>query len=50
MLNLDEKLDEVLKDTFPASDAFYLAPDDERSRDAGTSPPTAPSNVARRKE
>jgi hypothetical protein len=23
----DEKLDEALKETFPASDAFYLAPD-----------------------
>ena len=31
MLNLDEKLDEALKGTFPASDAFYLAPDDTRA-------------------
>jgi hypothetical protein len=23
----DEKLDEALKETFPASDPFYLAPD-----------------------
>ena len=27
-MNQDEKLDEALKGTFPASDAFYLAPDD----------------------
>ena len=26
----DEKLDEALKGTFPASDAFYLSPDDSR--------------------
>ena len=25
-MNQDEKLDEALKGTFPASDAFYLAP------------------------
>lgn len=29
--NLDEKLDDALKDTFPASDPFYLAPDEERA-------------------
>jgi hypothetical protein len=28
MLTPDEKLDEALKETFPASDAFYLPPDD----------------------
>lgn len=28
MLTPDEKLDEALKGTFPASDAFYLPPDD----------------------
>lgn len=50
VLSLEDKLDEALKDTFPASDAFYLAPDDERSRGAGTPPPAAASNVARRKE
>jgi hypothetical protein len=27
----DEKLDEALKGTFPASDAFYLPPADESS-------------------
>ena len=26
-MSLDEKLDEALKGTFPASDAFYLSPD-----------------------
>jgi len=26
MLTLDEKLDEALKETFPASDAFFLSP------------------------
>lgn len=26
----DEKLDEALKGTFPASDAFYLSPDKAR--------------------
>ena len=26
-MTLDEKLDEALKGTFPASDAFYLSPD-----------------------
>ena len=26
-MNQDEKLDEALKGTFPASDAFYLAPE-----------------------
>jgi hypothetical protein len=26
-MTLDEKLDEALKETFPASDAFWLAPD-----------------------
>ena len=28
-MTLDEKLDEALKETFPASDAFYLSPDEE---------------------
>jgi hypothetical protein len=27
-VTLDEKLDQALKDTFPASDAFYLSPDE----------------------
>ncbi|MGE0873657.1 MAG: hypothetical protein AB7O31_03185 [Burkholderiales bacterium] len=35
MLSQDEKLDEALKDTFPASDAFYLAPDDTRAAVSG---------------
>ena len=26
-MNLEEKLDEALKETFPASDAFSLSPD-----------------------
>lgn len=26
-MTLDEKLDEALKETFPASDAFWLAPE-----------------------
>jgi hypothetical protein len=26
-MNLEEKLDEALKETFPASDAFALSPD-----------------------
>lgn len=30
-MSQDEKLDEALKATFPASDAFYLAPDDTES-------------------
>jgi hypothetical protein len=50
VLNLDEKLDEALKGTFPASDAFYLAPDDGRTEEAGTPVPAAASNAARRKE
>lgn len=27
LMSQDEKLDEALKGTFPASDAFYLSPD-----------------------
>jgi hypothetical protein len=50
VLSLDEKLDEALKGTFPASDAFHLAPDDARDADAGTPVPAAASNVAERKE
>jgi len=50
MLNLDEKLDEALKGTFPASDAFYLAPDAARIGDSGTPVPAAASNDASRKE
>ena len=34
MLSPEEKLDEALKETFPASDAFYLPPDDAASRNA----------------
>ena len=34
MLSPDEKLDEALKETFPASDAFYLPPDDAARRKA----------------
>ena len=34
MLSPEEKLDEALKETFPASDAFYLPPDDAASRKA----------------
>jgi hypothetical protein len=45
VLSLEDKLDEALKDTFPASDAFYVAPDDERSRDAGTPPPAEDTNL-----
>jgi hypothetical protein len=30
----DEKLDEALAQTFPASDAFYLPPDDAAARRA----------------
>jgi hypothetical protein len=30
-MNQDEKLDEALKGTFPASDAFYLYPDSTES-------------------
>jgi hypothetical protein len=39
-MNQDEKLDEALKGTFPASDAFYLAPNPpapQRRRDADDS-------------
>lgn len=50
MLNLDEKLDEALKGTFPASDAFYLAPDAARIGDSGTPAPAAASNDGSRKE
>jgi len=50
VLSLDEKLDEALKDTFPASDAFCLAPDDGRSQGAGTPAPAATSNVEPGKE
>ena len=28
IMTLDEKLDEALKETFPASDAFYLSPEE----------------------
>ncbi len=45
VLNLEDKLDEALKDTFPASDAFYIAPDEDRSRDSGTPPPAAPTDL-----
>ncbi|HXM81492.1 MAG TPA: hypothetical protein VN929_06160 [Burkholderiales bacterium] len=34
MLSPDEKLDEALKETFPASDAFYVPPDDAATRKA----------------
>jgi hypothetical protein len=30
-MSQDEKLDEALKGTFPASDAFYLSPDSAES-------------------
>lgn len=30
-MSQDEKLDEALKATFPASDAFYLSPDNGES-------------------
>jgi hypothetical protein len=54
MLSQEEKLDEALKGTFPASDAFYLPPDDEprsqssprAGRPAGTQSRIAPSNEA----
>ena len=29
LMTLDEKLDEALKETFPASDPFYLSPEEE---------------------
>jgi hypothetical protein len=32
MQSQEEKLDEALKQTFPASDAFYLPPDDAAGR------------------
>lgn len=50
MLSADEKLDEALKGTFPASDAFYLAPDAARTGDAGTSAPAEASNDASPRE
>jgi hypothetical protein len=50
VLNLDEKLDEALRGTFPASDAFYLAPEDVHGGGPGTPAPAAASNEARRKE
>jgi hypothetical protein len=50
VLSLEEKLDEALKGTFPASDAFYLAPDDGRAAEAGTPVPAAASNAARRED
>jgi hypothetical protein len=53
VLSQDEKLDEALKGTFPASDAFYFAPEDapaDLSGQAGTPVPAAASNVAERKE
>jgi hypothetical protein len=50
MLNLDEKLDEALRGTFPASDAFYLAPDAARTGDLETPAPAAASNDGSRKE
>ncbi|MCC6212844.1 MAG: hypothetical protein IT513_17550 [Burkholderiales bacterium] len=31
-MTLDEKLDEALRATFPASDAFWLAPEGESAR------------------
>ena len=33
-MTLDEKLDEALKETFPASDAFWLAPETALPRHA----------------
>jgi hypothetical protein len=45
VLSLEDKLDEALKDTFPASDAFYIPPEDARSRDAGTPPPAAATDL-----
>ncbi len=33
-MNLEEKLDEALKETFPASDAFWLAPQASRDQPA----------------
>jgi len=41
-LTQDEKLDEALKETFPASDAFWLDP--EREPEQECKEPTVPSS------
>lgn len=41
MLTLEEKLDEALKETFPASDPFSLSPEEKTNE---CSEPTAPSS------
>lgn len=42
MLTLEEKLDEALKGTFPASDPFALSPEEEITEPC--SEPTDPSS------
>lgn len=44
MLTLEEKLDEALKETFPASDAFWLAPEEEDEETKECSAPIDPSS------
>lgn len=41
-LTQDQKLDEALRETFPASDAFYLEPEEETGEPCNQ--PTAPSS------
>lgn len=33
LLTQEQKLDEALKETFPASDPFYVAPETERAQE-----------------
>lgn len=47
-MTLDEKLDEALKETFPASDAFWLPPEQLNGLDPAAIP--AGELVARRLE
>jgi len=47
-MTLDEKLDEALKETFPASDAFCLTPEATLLRQTTTRPPEPSRASARR--
>jgi len=45
-MSIDEKLDEALKETFPASDAFTLCPDVKSSPDVKHEPTIAQPPVS----
>jgi hypothetical protein len=42
MMSTEQKLDEALKETFPASDPFWLEPEQKEERPEGSEKPAAP--------